>query len=84
MKDVTDIIDKIDKLKKQFEENKQKISEIDNKIQEIVLNSDNTEALESMSQQIVHLKKINENIDETLLELERKLEIIHRYELENL
>ena len=84
MKEVTDIIDKIDTLKKQFEENKQKISEIDIKIQEVIMSSDNIEALENMSQQIVHLKEINENIDETILELERRLEILNRYKIESL
>ena len=84
MKEITSVIDEIETLKKQFEENKRKINELDHKIQEIILNSNSNEALENISNQIIDLKKNNENIDEIILELERKLEILHRFELENL
>ncbi|NHI91621.1 MAG: hypothetical protein EAX96_03890 [Candidatus Lokiarchaeota archaeon] len=84
MKEVENIIEKIDTLKKQFEENRNKIGELDSKIREIVSNSDNMEILENISNRIVHLKKINEDIDDTILDLERKLAILNRYELENL
>lgn len=84
MKEITSIINEIDTLKKQFDKNKQKITELDGKIQEVILDSNNTKALETISNQIVDLKKNNENIDGIILELERKLEILHRYELENL
>ncbi|MHA1784484.1 MAG: hypothetical protein ACTSVY_01535 [Candidatus Helarchaeota archaeon] len=84
MKEINDIIEKIDLLKKQFEKNKKKINELDKKIQEIDLNSNNTTIIENIAGNIINLKSINQNIDETILELERKLEILSRYQLEHI
>ena len=84
LKEIKEIIDKIDTLKKQFKDNKQKIFNLDDKIQDLDFASDNTEVLDNISNQIINLKNLNEDIEENILELERKIQILSRFELEQM
>jgi len=85
LKEVEEIVKKIDTLKEQFNNNKEKIHGLDAKIQDLDLNADNTEQLLlSITDQINNLKQLNEKIEENMLDLERKIQILSRFELEKM
>jgi len=85
LKEVEEIVKKIDTLKDQFIKNKEKIHGLDAKIQDLDFNAGNTEELLiNITDQINNLKQLNEKIEENMLDLERKIQILSRFELEKM
>ena len=85
LKEVEEIVKKIDTLKEQFTKNREKIHGLDARIQDLDFNASNAEeVLANITEKINNLKQLNEKIEENMLDLERKIQILSRFELEKM